>query len=367
MTGFFAGFNGTRIFINGEKEYQLGEILTKYLSKNFKGLEDIHFRCKRYAGILRYPETHNEISDFNNFILDAICFYDRIEDMICSLPPYNAIKPKRNALRDTLEEYGWLFNDEYDSESGEVLDYHNNYCVDFALDEYDRADMIDEILEFDSKLKAVATEYLTFIEDIMRVKAVFEPFLEKLHSESRYLDNTETAQVLYDFNGDTLGKMKAYEKLKPSGKMQLSYTVIYKKKSPVLCEQYQFDTIGAFLYIELFKGLEQHYLPKKCGYCGKYFLLEAGIFSDYCTRPIANMEGKVCRDMGHRKKYADKLKNNPVWNVYNKAYKQHYARYLKKKMTQAEFQQWADYALELRSKAENGEIEFEEYRAEIRK
>ncbi len=182
-----------------------------------------------------------------------------------------------------------------------------------------------------------------------------------------FLDNTETAQVLYDFNGSTMGKMKAYEKLKPSGKMQLSYTVIYKKKSPVLCEQYQFDTIGAFLYIELFKGLEMHYLPKKCGYCGKYFLLEAGIFSDYCTRPIANMEGKVCRDMGHRKKYADKLKNNPVWNVYNKAYKQHYARYLKKKMTQAEFQQWADYALELRSKAENGEIEFEVYRVEMRK
>jgi hypothetical protein len=24
--------------------------------------------------------------------------------------------------------------------------------------------------------------------------------------------------------------------------------------------------------------MEQHFLPKKCGYCGKYFLLEAGIF-----------------------------------------------------------------------------------------
>ena len=387
MTGFFAGFNGTRIFINGEKEYQLGEILTKYLSKNFKGLEDIHFRCKRYAGILRYPETQSETSGFSDLLLEAIHFYDRIEDMICSLPPYNAIKPKRNALRDILEEYGWLFEDEYDDESGERLDYHDRYSVSLALDDFDKADMIDGILEFDSKLKALATEYLTFIEDIMRVKAVYEPFLEKLHSESRYLDNTETAQVLYDFNGSTMGKMKAYEKLKPSGKMQLSYTVIYKKAdlkskvgtssasdkiqprlraTPILCEQYQFDTIGAFLYIELFKGLEMHYLPKKCGYCGKYFLLEAGIFSDYCTRTIANMEGKVCRDMGHRKKYADKLKNNPVWNVYNKAYKQHYARYLKKKMTQAEFQQWADYALELRSKAENGELEFEEYRGLIR-
>ena len=33
--------------------------------------------------------------------------------------------------------------------------------------------------------------------------------------------------------------------------------------------------------------------------------------------------------------------------------------------TMAEFQQLADYALELRSKAESGEIQFEEYRVEL--
>lgn len=58
---------------------------------------------------------------------------------------------------------------------------------------------------------------------------------------------------------------------------------------------------------------------------------------------------------------------NSIWNVYNKAYKQHYARYLKKKMTQAEFSEWADYAINLRSEAEDGKIEFEEYRERIRK
>ena len=62
-----------------------------------------------------------------------------------------------------------------------------------------------------------------------------------------------------------------------------------------------------------------------------------------------------------------KVKTNPYWNIYSKAYKQHYARYMKKKMSQAEFAEWADYALDLRSKAENGEIEFEVYEAEIRK
>lgn len=50
-----------------------------------------------------------------------------------------------------------------------------------------------------------------------------------------------------------------------------------------------------------------------------------------------------------------------------KAYKTHYARYMKKKMSQSEFQKWADYALELRDKAEKGELEFEEYQGLIRK
>ena len=36
-------------------------------------------------------------------------------------------------------------------------------------------------------------------------------------------------------------------------------------------------------------------------------------------------------------------------------------------MSQAEFAEWADYALELRTKAESGEIDLEVYREKIRK
>ena len=76
--------------------------------------------------------------------------------------------------------------------------------------------------------------------------------------------------------------------------------------------------------------------------------------------------GKVCRDVGHRKKYADKVKNDPVWLTYSRAYKAHYARYMKKKMTQAEFQQWADFALDIREQALNEKISFEEYAEKIK-
>ena len=62
-----------------------------------------------------------------------------------------------------------------------------------------------------------------------------------------------------------------------------------------------------------------------------------------------------------------KMKNDPVWEIYNRGYKQHYARYLKTKMSQNEFREWADYALELRQRAYDRKLSFEEFAEEIRK
>lgn len=64
--------------------------------------------------------------------------------------------------------------------------------------------------------------------------------------------------------------------------------------------------------------------------------------------------------------FKDKLKNDPVWEIYNRAYKQHYAHFMKDKMTKAEFSEWGEYAIELRTKAANGELEIEEYQKLIR-
>ena len=50
---------------------------------------------------------------------------------------------------------------------------------------------------------------------------------------------------------------------------------------------------------------------------------------------------------------------------YNRAYKTHYARCPKKKTT-AQFELWSRYAVELRQKAENGEIELSDYQRELR-
>ena len=373
MTEFDAHFYENKIFIGGKKEYTLGEILMAYLTKKVDDLDGKLSRSKQYVYSLHYPEESNEAKRCDQFFSEAIAFYSRIDDIIYSLPPYNLKNRGESRLFALLNSESWLWEQECEDDDPKEmpLDFNYHFTTNLPLDELDNADSIDIILKFDEKLKAFAEEYVVFLEDLLRVKTVYEPFLEKIHSKSKFLDNEEIAEVISKFNKATRDTSYSYEKLKPSGSMTITYDVLMpckaaQKESPVLCESYHFTTIGAFLYIELFKGLQQHYLPKKCGYCGKYFLLDGGLFSDYCTRPVKNTDGKVCRDVGHRKKYADKVKNDPVWTVYVRGYKQHYARLLKKKMTQAEFQRWADYALELRQKAFDEELEFEEYQRLMR-
>ena len=371
MTAFSAYFNGNTVYINGKKKYVLGEILEKILDKRYRELDKLYSECKRYEVILHYPEDMREADESEELFQGAISFYDKIEQMIANTPPYSSMDIQRDTLRTILNEHSWAFDEDelgYDDELNEDnIEEHYHFYVRIGSGEMEDSELLRDIYILNDQLKAFAAEMRIFIEDILRVKRSFEQFLEKIHSESRYLDNNETAQVLADFNDIPKNRFYPYERLEPSGNMQLSYRVLRQRKSSELCQHYTFTTLGGYLYIELFKGLELHYLPKKCGYCGKYFLLTAGLFSDYCTREIEGMDGRICRDMGHRKKYADKVKTNPYWNIYSKAYKQHYARYMKKKMSQAEFAEWGDYALELRDKAENGEIELEVYREKIRK
>ena len=130
--------------------------------------------------------------------------------------------------------------------------------------------------------------------------------------------------------------------------------------------RYDFENIGAFLYTDFFKGLKNNYVPKKCRNCGTYFLLPFGKYSDYCESSLADDPSKTCRDVSARKKYDEKCRVDPVWLAYNRAYKAHYARCIKKKMTKGEFEKWGTYAIELRNKAEAGELELAEYERLIR-
>lgn len=185
-----------------------------------------------------------------------------------------------------------------------------------------------------------------------------------LHAKRRFLNESEITVCLIQYLRSS-GNRSA--RLQTAGAAQMRYEIIrWKDGVERLCETAFFDSLGAFLYTDFFRGLNQNYLPRKCENCHRWFLLTAGKYSSYCNRPLKNEPSKTCRDVGSRKRYDDKCKNDPIWLAYNRAYKTHYARYLKKKMTTAQFEQWSRYAVELRQKAENGEMELADYQRQLR-
>jgi len=95
----------------------------------------------------------------------------------------------------------------------------------------------------------------------------------------------------------------SYKNLVSNGSISVGHTIIETEKAPILCETYRFTSLGAYLYFELFKCIEEKHMP------------------------------------------AEKIKSDPVWLIYTRAYKQHYARFMKKTMSKTEFAAWAEYAL----------------------
>ena len=81
----------------------------------------------------------------------------------------------------------------------------------------------------------------------------------------------------------------------------------------------------------------------------------------HCHRQlISNNPQKSCRDNAMRN-YSKKIKKDPLWEIYNCAYKQHCARFMKKKMSKSEFTEWGEYAIKLRQTAADGELDIEAY------
>lgn len=89
-------------------------------------------------------------------------------------------------------------------------------------------------------------------------------FLEKIHYRNEYIQNEETIGILRTFIEEQKDKIPTYDKLESSGNMSLTYTPLELDNQLIMCEKYHFNTIGGLLYIDLFKGLENHFLPRKC-------------------------------------------------------------------------------------------------------
>ena len=84
------------------------------------------------------------------------------------------------------------------------------------------------------------------------------------------------------------------------------------------------------------------------------------VAAEYCNR-IYSDTGRHCNEIGAMLRYEKKVAENPVWEVYKKAYRRFNSRTRNKKMTQAEFMAWSDEAGRKRDECLAGNLEFENF------
>lgn len=394
MFNFKAYFWGSDVYINEKYRYDSNEILTAYLndSRAEKVLkEDFVDQLKSFKRRLTlspYMEYEN-FSRYNDNVCDAMSLLEKLNNIILSLPPfdktegYSVIK-----LDDILNGYSVFFKDGLSSmdyalgnvDEDFVNEYGNgekdeegNYSLRLCrfellpLDKFDLEDedIADDLRELNGSISAFFDIYLNFLNAYTQVQTIYKPFIrDYLHGKEAFLSPGEAAQCFEQFNRD-----KGINFSRVKCKMEsFGYRAIADKNGEqILCEEIKFNDLGSFLYYDFFNGLKQNFIPNLCKNCGNFFLIKGSWYYMYCDNPLADEPEKTCRDVGSKRRYDDKCKNDPVWQTYNRAYKAHYARYMKKKMTVAEFEEWSRFASEIRDRVLANEISFDEFQADIRK
>lgn len=130
--------------------------------------------------------------------------------------------------------------------------------------------------------------------------------------------------------------------------VQMQYAVLETDEGAEIVEKMYFDRLLDFVYVELMKGLQKGFLPKRCPNCGRWFVQEPGMDFNYCANPAPQDPTKLCRDIGATSSFLDKKKNHEIWNIHQRAYRKYYARMLKKNMAKDVFFTWAEEAAALR-------------------
>ena len=402
MFSFRACFWMSDVYVNGKYKYAANEILTAYLNAN-----DLYENTDTNGSI--YPDTPgNMLYDlnslkqklllsegmdydlyayYNDHVYAAIRIFSKINAFLKTLPPYNKLlRFPVMTLADLLNKHIELFDDGRDPDDESPITWDTMTSVGFGdqmedgefyihltrfipIDPNDinhlDTDMMQSISELNHDITAFFDNYIEFLRNYIAVHTTFKSFItEYLHGNNSFPSANDVASYYKEFNHSAgRGFQKTDCRMESFG-----YTVLQDERSqPILCEEISFSDLQSFLFYDLFNGIKHNYLPNQCKQCGKFFLIRGGKYYSYCDRPLPDEPDKTCRNVGARKRYDDKCKTDPVWQTYNRAYKAHYARYMKKKMTVSEFEVWSRFASELRDKAIAEEIPYEQYYAAIRK
>jgi hypothetical protein len=297
---FTALFSNSGVEIN-EKGYRYAEITTAFL--NYDSTE--------YKKVMGELKTAHDQKDEKRYIE----LTEQINDLIM----------KMSLFRDWIERHDLLkynFFNPFMQEEWTTDPYRN--CSGYLALEED----LDLIIR-----------YQWFLKEI---------FYRDLHKSgpNKYAWQIEENGMSGFVSGRSLGKSSEVDQATTS--VQYEVRVSEKTGEPQLYEKMVYKRLSDFLYTELFKAMMMGNVPKQCRLCGRYFLQEKGFDYEYCDGIAPGETTKTCRDVGSTARFREKVKNNEIWKIHQRAYKKYYARVLKKNMSKPAFNEWAQAAEKLR-------------------
>lgn len=147
---------------------------------------------------------------------------------------------------------------------------------------------------------------------------------------------------------------------------QFNLAIEYAKDftMPIVNDEYLIDNLGQILYLEIMSMIQSGTMIRKCRNCGKYFVVNNRKIA-YCNRNYA--DGKTCSAVGSIKTFQKKLEKEKELELYNRAYKTHYARRKKGTMTQDEFEVWCTHAKEKLEEVRTGKLDISIYQEWLKK
>lgn len=177
--------------------------------------------------------------------------------------------------------------------------------------------------------------------------------------QNKYKEAMEHCLLKNDSNLTATQRLASYGN-KIDGKAELLFDI---SDDIALYEVYTGSNLSSLLYIEFMKIVQNNVLVSVCENCGKYFVPKGNYDMKYCDRIQA--DNKSCQEIGAVKSFKNKLKENPIYGEYEKAYKRFYARKHKGQVTQEQFDAWMKKATKLKKEALDGRLSKSKFKEQI--
>ena len=330
-------------YIIGGHEFMLGECVADILNLDIELLDKAHAKILDIARDSKYitsvdmefiARIQNAVNEFVNVLFTALPYrvlpYNRawFDEMFTKFYRQRNILSKRfdNSDKQILSDFSKkLFAFRFDVERIQML----------------YTDLLDNYV-WAGQTQVMAETYERFHDDIYDEKNPknYTDKSKRTHLGSKLLNFS--MPVVIDFG------------IPPKG-----------SSAPGICEVITFMSLFDFARWEISQSMIAGNLIKRCKCCGKFFAMEPGYFYEYCSDIAPDESVRTCREVGALKSHEEKIKNDPVWAAYRKAYKKYHARVGKGKMSKSEFQIWADGAIVLRDRALSGEVSVGELREQL--